>query len=336
MKKFNLSIPKPCHENWAQMTPAEKGRFCGSCQKTVFDFTNMSDRELAAFFKKPAGSVCGRFHQDQLNREIAVPKKRIPFLRYFFHIAWPALILMLKSCGPKERVTSTGSSSLTLADKRSKSEMDFVTTGVVLSSWEASEEFIPPPPVPDHVALVAAKDENCFVKGEVAAVDFVEPDTLMGDVSLIETLPNDSVVTAQTIEEIDTAYVDMDTVTVVGNSMQRRNATMQCVTPVMVNSVQVNSTTPILGRASVVTAYPNPARRGSILNLKLTEKETLPISMQLLTVGGQRVFHKMLDKPDHSLPITLPLPNNLTSGMYFIQVVYANGVMEKVSVMVSQ
>jgi len=59
MKKFNLSIPKPCHENWEQMTPAEQGRFFGACQKTVVDFTHMSDRELAAFFRKSIGSPCG-------------------------------------------------------------------------------------------------------------------------------------------------------------------------------------------------------------------------------------------------------------------------------------
>jgi hypothetical protein len=44
------------------MTPGDKGRFCDSCQKTVHDFTGMSDMQLIAFFKKPStGSVCGRF-----------------------------------------------------------------------------------------------------------------------------------------------------------------------------------------------------------------------------------------------------------------------------------
>src|SRR5215213_1531254 len=109
MKKFNLTIPKPCHENWNQMTPDEKGRFCGSCQKTVIDFTGVGDRELAAFFKKSTtGSVCGRFQKEQLNRDIIVPKKPIPWLRHFVHIAWPAFILMLKSCNVKDRLTGNG------------------------------------------------------------------------------------------------------------------------------------------------------------------------------------------------------------------------------------
>jgi CarboxypepD_reg-like domain len=97
--KINLTIPTPCHENWDKMTPVEKGRFCGSCQKQVVDFSTMTDHELAQFFKKPIlsqskdGSVCGRFMTEQLHRDIELPKKRIPWLKYFFQMALPALFL---------------------------------------------------------------------------------------------------------------------------------------------------------------------------------------------------------------------------------------------------
>ncbi len=39
---LKLSIPKPCHEDWAAMTPNEQGRHCAVCAKTVTDFTQMS------------------------------------------------------------------------------------------------------------------------------------------------------------------------------------------------------------------------------------------------------------------------------------------------------
>jgi len=97
MKKIQLSIPEPCHENWNQMLPDEKGRFCNACQKTVLDFTSMSDRQLAQFFKNYSGSVCGRMQQDQLMRDIQIPKKRIPWLRYFFQFSIPALLVSAKA-----------------------------------------------------------------------------------------------------------------------------------------------------------------------------------------------------------------------------------------------
>ena len=45
-KSFKINIPEPCHEDWAQMTSTEKGKFCDSCAKEVIDFTNKSDEQL--------------------------------------------------------------------------------------------------------------------------------------------------------------------------------------------------------------------------------------------------------------------------------------------------
>src|SRR5690349_7497340 len=101
-KQLQLTIPEPCHEGWENITPSEKGRFCDSCQKQVVDFSEMSDRQIAEFFKKPStGSVCGRFMTDQLEREIEIPCKRIPWIRYFFQFALPAFLLSIKASAQK-------------------------------------------------------------------------------------------------------------------------------------------------------------------------------------------------------------------------------------------
>jgi Secretion system C-terminal sorting domain len=101
-KQLQLTIPTPCHENWDNMTPVDKGRFCGSCQKQVVDFSGMSDRQVAEFFKKPfTGSVCGRFMNDQLDRNIEIPKKRIPWVKYFFQFAIPAFLVSIKASAQK-------------------------------------------------------------------------------------------------------------------------------------------------------------------------------------------------------------------------------------------
>jgi hypothetical protein len=105
-KKLQLTIPKPCHENWDNMTPVQQGKFCGSCQKQVVDFSDMSDRQVAEFFKKPStGSICGRFMTDQLDRSIEIPKKRIPWLKYFFQFALPAFLVSIKASAQKTQGT---------------------------------------------------------------------------------------------------------------------------------------------------------------------------------------------------------------------------------------
>lgn len=93
MKKrqaITLSIPNPCHVGWENMAATEKGRHCTSCNKTVIDFSNYTDKELADFFKSSNGRVCGRVSKFQLDRVIATPtNKRFPFLN---KLAWGTAI----------------------------------------------------------------------------------------------------------------------------------------------------------------------------------------------------------------------------------------------------
>ena len=74
-KKLQITIPKPCSENWYAMTPEEKGRFCTTCNKTVYDFTNSSDREIMQTYTNHK-KLCGRFLITQLDREITVSKEK--------------------------------------------------------------------------------------------------------------------------------------------------------------------------------------------------------------------------------------------------------------------
>jgi hypothetical protein len=79
-KSVQINIPTPCHESWHKMTPNEQGRFCGSCRKTVVDFSAMSDKELLDYISNADNQrVCGRFAGDQLNRKINVTEKRKRF-----------------------------------------------------------------------------------------------------------------------------------------------------------------------------------------------------------------------------------------------------------------
>ena len=115
MKEFySFKIPEPCHEDWSQMTPSAKGRFCSSCEKTVIDFTKMSSFEISNYLKENIhNGVCGRIYKSQLDRVVVqIPAKMMldPRLAHRF-FAMALLIVMgttLFSCvndsGNKQKI----------------------------------------------------------------------------------------------------------------------------------------------------------------------------------------------------------------------------------------
>jgi len=61
----HISIPNPCAQNWADMDIGAQGRFCQSCQKTVTDFTKLSNEKILRTLSS-SGNTCGRLNANQL------------------------------------------------------------------------------------------------------------------------------------------------------------------------------------------------------------------------------------------------------------------------------
>jgi hypothetical protein len=83
-----ISIPDPCSESWDAMLVKDSGRFCNSCQKTVIDFTKMSDEDFVAYFRNNKEMPCGRVTRQQLLLDIPFRKKPLlPFLKIGKYVA---------------------------------------------------------------------------------------------------------------------------------------------------------------------------------------------------------------------------------------------------------
>ncbi|MBR9915221.1 MAG: hypothetical protein GYB32_10425 [Algicola sp.] len=102
--RYALSIPKPCHENWSDMTPSDKGRFCQSCSKTVIDFTTMTASEVQDFIHHHKQQrICGHIKLSQLdtvNLQIynTVFDERMSFHKLFLLALLLAMGTSLLSC----------------------------------------------------------------------------------------------------------------------------------------------------------------------------------------------------------------------------------------------
>lgn len=68
-----IVMQSTCDASWNNMSMTDKGRFCNHCAKEVFDFTQMSDKEVIRFMQsKQINSDCGRFTNKQVHN-IQIP-----------------------------------------------------------------------------------------------------------------------------------------------------------------------------------------------------------------------------------------------------------------------
>lgn len=67
---MQVELKSPCEISASYLTPLQGGSFCSSCEKTVVDYSNMTDSEMKDYITK-FGLGCGSFRADQLNRELA-------------------------------------------------------------------------------------------------------------------------------------------------------------------------------------------------------------------------------------------------------------------------
>jgi CarboxypepD_reg-like domain len=102
-KQLTISIPTPCTEDWNNMTPDKNGKFCASCQKSVVDFTRMSDAEIFRYFDTFKGNACGRFSEKQLSAPIIEPLVLKPNNRW----AWALSALLLPSVAMTQSLRTT-------------------------------------------------------------------------------------------------------------------------------------------------------------------------------------------------------------------------------------
>ena len=62
----NASLSFTCNENWDKMKPDGEARFCGTCQKKVYDLTDKKAAYFIQIMQENNHNVCGRFTNDQL------------------------------------------------------------------------------------------------------------------------------------------------------------------------------------------------------------------------------------------------------------------------------
>jgi hypothetical protein len=307
MKKLNLSIPEPCHESWDRMTPDEKGKFCGSCQKSVVDFTGMSDRQLGEFFKKTTGSVCGRFHEDQLHRDIEIPKKRIPWVKYFFQFTWPAFVLFLKSCGQKDQMTG---------EMAVRSSEEITQPG--LEPYYGIVENILPGIKPIEKLKIEKRNELTRVEiikrksshEKILENNLPDPDSMAksvaAELSAIKGKEHSCFSTDAEFMSVRLGGV------VSGMTISRTRVKQQ---------QEVKEINPLPNIEKEYSMFPNPVKAGALLTITHSKTAEAPELVQIINSAGQVISSIRQNGSEYATVFNISISSNVSEGVYFVQLI---------------
>ena len=311
MKKFELTIPKPCHENWEAMTPEDKGRFCGACQKTVIDFSRMSDRQVADYFKRPAESVCGRFRNEQLERVIDVPKKRLPWIRYFFTISLPALLVTSKAASQGE-VKVKG--RVAVCTKPLKNDTIGLPVQKAVAQKTISGKVVDENDKPVHYASVYVEATGIGTTTDTA-----------GNFQLTCTTESNA--------NVHISYVGYTTITMTINELAAKESIRLSLTPATMGEVVMTMGFVVRKKTAEVpvielknkdvpflkfAVYPNPVLPNSTFTIDAKKLEAGGYTMQILTSSGDLVQTGDIVIDNKRKRLTYQL-KSVSAGPYFIR-----------------
>ena len=197
---MKIYIPEPCHENWATMTPNEQGRFCGSCQKTVVDFTNFTTQDIQNYFAKHYGQkVCGRFKNQHLSAiHIQIPNtvfSYIPTSRKFALALFIVFGTTLFSCTDNNG-NNTTIEKIEVVDSLTK-EID------TLEELVLGKMAVKPPVVVKHpVDFLTTQGEVAYPEPVTMGVPAENP--IMGDTIILEPIIHETIKGEVKTNQIDT------------------------------------------------------------------------------------------------------------------------------------
>jgi hypothetical protein len=180
---LQISIPTPCHEDWNEMTPADKGRHCNHCSKTVVDFTQSKPQEILFYLNQHTSEkLCGRFNPEQIEEPVPTPEDfvkqlnyfRMPLLRKIAAIFLFAFSVMAVSCndhltGKVVKNDPAQADSSRIRKDSSQSRIDTVLTGEPTMGLIAPP--LPPPPAkPKPVKVVCTPQPPPQIMGDMIMV----------------------------------------------------------------------------------------------------------------------------------------------------------------------
>jgi hypothetical protein len=269
------------------MDRGEQGRFCQQCQKTVVDFTGMTDAEVLEYFSA-GSSVCGRFLPWQLGRPLApTPVQRNGWSGWRWVLA-SALMLLRPPEGSKP-VKAVGVERRDSTIRKTIIETD----GMVVHTTKRPK-----------VARVVADSFRAWLPS-IAKLDSVKGPGVPGTIPVVNlVMPG----------------AGSELVGFLGAVSIVRVRKIGLDSPILQKVVDTVSALNAFRKEDFVTLYPNPVERGGALHLAWLSGEG-KYQLTLLSMRGRLVAERLAEVGGAGQVDQWVLPVGLAAGVYVLRMV---------------
>lgn len=326
MKTPNLivRIPEPCHEDWNSMQPDEKGKFCNSCGKAVFDFSTKTDQEIKhILLEYKDQKVCGHFKKSQVDRPLNIKvnlndlPKNICFSKAFVIAVFLVFGSFLFSCKDEEGHTLGDIGFEVPIAETSKEE--FYAMG--LPSFQIPDSL--QSPIVEETTIVEQLFSESKMTGDVAYVEeYVDGDIITeekeNDVMQMDT------VNLEEVPIVDYMYPLMDVVSMTGfvSITETTNCFMH---PDINDSAVTNNETEI--NNSKMTAienelklFPNPSNGEFTVSYVVSKRSY--VNLTVYSINGA-LMKTVVDisrqyEGKYQIPVNL---NEVPNGIYLVTLI---------------
>lgn len=315
-----IRIPEPCHEDWNKMLPDEKGKFCNSCNKSVFDFSNKTDSQIKDILMAHKDQkVCGHFKKSQVDRPLNLTidlnnlPKNMSVTKMFTIALFICFGTLLFSCTDNFGKT-VGEISVVepVINKNSENEIpEEMMVGQMIAS---------PPDSLNHVQMIEPLKDIETIDGEIKSVSYTH---VSGGVSMQHVVVNEKIIEPLPIDSpiIETPLVeDMIVGAMVWNEpskdiIENVADTLKPTETFTVDKAPqdkfVNNIT------SDFVVYPNPTK--GEFTIKYDVKKRTDILVEIVDINGVILQTVVNIQEQHTGKYQVPVNmSNLNNGIYFV------------------
>ncbi|OQP62363.1 hypothetical protein A3860_28815 [Niastella vici] len=320
------------------MTPREQGRFCGSCQKTVVDFSMMSDQEVLNYFLKAGHKVCGRFAEDQLNRELPITEKRKRFSwAYVWNVLLATFLLteanaqVRPKARPKKLVRTIERMPQVMGDVESI-RLDPVETVIPVTVKGKVIDSKSNQPVAG--ASIRIKNTSRGVMADTLGnfkLPVEKKDSLVLEFSAIgyetQTRVIDGLTGWQHVQVfLKPAFANLGEVSVIANENTTKRGYTICnytFTRSEIIKRNINDWVPTALKKDV-KLYPNPVVRGNYIQVSLALKQAGNYKLEVMNTAGQIMLVQPVVMATKEQQVNIYTQSAWSAGIYWVRIISSN------------